>query len=228
MSALADQFDDFVLRGNHFLQDGVCVRTPVMEDLIRNVQTLFDEQPPPSEPVPSPNVAEITSTFTSDWLFSSTELPQLAEVEAMGPATRHAPGIFGGILTPTQSSTCSLPMERRLTPPTSLLNPLQGFPLSETPRGVEKATQEQVISEERGPKAVESLANGTPAEVMSVPPTFVDEWRLRVPRSGQSPHPDAQTVPRSPQESVLSSTSNFPRSSATSLQTRRQPFSGSR
>ncbi len=196
-----------------------------MEDLIQNAHTLFDERPSPTPPVPSPDGAEITSTYTYG-SFLSPELPQPAEIEAMGSTTRHRPGLVGGIPTSTQSSFSSLPsdaaMESHLTPsPTPLLSPLLGLPSSQTlTEGVETTPQEQVpvvIPEASGTKAVETLANSTPAEVVSVPPTSVAEWRLR--QSRLSPHPEAVTIPQSPPESVLSTTSDFPLSSATSLRT---------
>ncbi len=201
-----------------------------MEDLIQNADTLFDERPSSSPPVPLPDVAETTSTYyTYGSLFLSPELPQPGEVQAMGSTTRHNPELVSGILRSTQSPFSSLPldaaMESRLTPsPTPLLSPLLGFPSSQTlTEGVETTTQEQVIPEARGTKAAETLANSTPAEVASVPPTSVAEWRLR--QSRLLPHPEALTAPQSPPESVLSSTSDFPLSSATSLRTRMGTFS---
>ncbi len=197
-----------------------------MEDLIQNAHTLFDERPPPSPPVPSLDVAGTTSTYTYSSLLSP-ELPQPAEVEAMGSTTRHRPGLIGGIPTSTQSSFSSSPsdaaMESRLTPsPTPLLSPL--IPSSKTlAEGVETTMQEQVIPEARGTKAVETLPHSTPPEVVPVSPTSVAEWRLR--QSQLSPHPEAPRIPQSPPESVLSSTSEFPLSSATSLQTAMRPFS---
>ena len=135
-----------------------------MEDLIQNAHNLFDEHPLPSESVPSPNVAETTSTVTYDWLLLSPELSQQPEVEDIGSTTRHAPG---GILVPTQSSFSSSSMESRFTPPTTLLSPLQGFPTSITPTRVEMTAYEQDMPDERGTKAVEILANSIPVEVMS-------------------------------------------------------------
>jgi len=165
-------------------------------------------------------------------LFMSPELPQPAEDQAMDSTTRHRPGLVGGMPTFTQSSFSSSPsdaaMESRLTlSPIPLLSPLLGFPLSKTStEGVETTTQGQVRPEARGPKAGEALANSTPAMVASVPPTSVAEWRLQVPQSRLVPsHLEARMIPQSPFESVLSSSSDFPLSSATSLQTRMGPFS---
>jgi hypothetical protein len=176
-------------------------------------------------------VAETTSTITYGSLFWSPELPQLAEVQAMDSTARHRPGLVGGISTSTQSSFSSLPsdasMESRLTQsPIALLSPLLGLPSSKTLMEVETTAREQVIPEVRDTEAVETLTNSIPARILSVPPTSVAEWRLRVPQSRLvPPHPEAMTIPQSPSESVLSSTSSFPLSSATSLQTRMGPFS---
>jgi len=165
-------------------------------------------------------VAETTSTFIPG-SFLSPELPQPAEVQAMGSTTGNRLWLVGGIPTSTQSSFSSLPsdadMESRLTPSsTPLLSPLQGPPLSKIlTEGAETTTQEQVIPEARGTQAVETLPNSTPAEVGSVPPASVAEWRLR--QSRLPSHTEPLTIPQSPPESVLSSTSDFPFSSATSL-----------
>ena len=166
----------------------------------------FDEHPPPSESFPSPNMAETTSTFTYDSLFLNPESSRLAEVEDMGSTTRHGPV---GILTSTQSPFASLPMEGRFTPQTTLLSPLQGFMSSNAHTGVE------------------TLENSTPAEGMFDRQTTVDEWRLQVPpsRSQLSTHPEGLTIPQSQPGSVIYSASDFPRSSATSLQTGMGGFS---
>jgi len=164
--------------------------------------------------------------------FLSPELPQPVEVQAMGSTTGHRPGLFGGIPMSTQSSFSSLPsdaaMESHLTPSlTPLLSPLLGLPSSQTlTEGVETTSQEQVpvvIPGARGTKAVETLVNSTPAEVVSAPPTSVAEWRLR--QSRLPPHPEPLAIPQSPPQSMLSNTSDFPLSSATSLQTAMRPFS---
>jgi len=227
VKVLADNFDHTVLRGKSVSQDGVHVKSLVMEDLIQNAHTLFDDR----TPAPSRDVVEASTTFTYGSLFMSPELPHPAQVEGMNldPTTRHR-----GIPTTDQSSFSSLPSdattESRLRPsPTALLSPLLGLSASKTlTEGVEMTAQEQVIPEVRDTKAVKTLANSTPAEaVTGFPLTSVAEWRLQVPQSRLvvSPHPEAMTVPQSPSESVLSSASDFPLSSATSLQTRMGPFS---
>ncbi|KAH9165434.1 hypothetical protein EDB89DRAFT_2233423 [Lactarius sanguifluus] len=215
VEALAGYLCYAVLRGNTILVDGVHVKGLVLEDLIQNVHTLFDERPPPPH-FPSPHMAETTSTYTYG-SFLRPELPQLAEVQAMGSTTRHRP---------TPGLVSSTPMESRLAPlPNPLLNPIQGCPSSQThTEGVETTTQEQVVPETKGTKSVGTLANCTPAEVVSVPPISVAE---RWPRGFQSQlptHPEVVMVSRSPSDSVLYSTSDFPLSSATSLRTAR-PFS---
>ena len=169
-----------------------------MEDLILNAHTLFDERPSPS--------------------------PQ----SVMGFTTRHRPGPVYGIPMSTQSSFSSLPLDaamesRFTTSPTRLLSPLLGLPSSKTlPEGVEMTGQEQVIPEVQDTEAVETLTNSTPVESV---PMSVAAWRLEV-RQSQLP-PEAMTMPQSPSdsESVLSGTSGFPLSSATSLRTRMGPFS---
>jgi hypothetical protein len=199
-----------------------------MEDLINNVHTLFDDhlsqvQPPP---VSLPDVAKSTSAHTYGSLYLSPELPQRTEIPTIGST---AQGLVDGILTFTQPSSTSLPsdaaIDSRLTPsPTRLLSPLLGLPSSNTlAKGVETMSQEEVISAVRGAKAVETMASSTPAEVVSVPPTSVAEWRLR--QSQLPPQPEALMIPQSPPETVLSSTSDFPLSSATSLQTGMGRFS---
>jgi hypothetical protein len=228
VKSLASHFSYAVLRGNSVLQDDVNVKKLVMEDLIRNADILFDEHPPPSPPVPSlaPDAAETpTSTYAS--LFSP-EFPHPTEVQAMGSTTQHRPGLVGGIPTSTQSSF-SFPsdsaMEIRLSESpslTPLLSPLLGFLSSKTlTEGVETTTQGRVIPELKDSEAVETLPNSTPAEVVSVLPTSVAECQSRLPPH----HLEAVTIPQCPPETVLLSTSDFPLSSATSLQTRMGPFS---
>ncbi len=195
----------------------------VTEDLIQHAHTLFDERLSPSPPAPSPDMAETTSTYTYGSLFLSPEFPQPAEVEAMDSTTRHPPGLVGGTPVSTRSSFSSLPsdaaMESRHTrSPTPLLGPLLGLPSSRTlTEGVETTAQEQVIPEVRGTEVVETLPNSTPPGNVSVPPISVAEWQLR--QSRLPPHPEAVRIPQSPPESMVSSTSDFPLSSATSLQT---------
>ncbi|KAI9453197.1 hypothetical protein BJY52DRAFT_1189751 [Lactarius psammicola] len=226
VQALAAQTCYTVLSGNTLIPS----KRLFMEDLIRNADTLFDERPSQSPPVSSHRVAETTSTLTYG-SFLSPELPQPDEVQAMGPTTRHRPGFVYGTLTSTTSSFSSQPsdsdaaMESRLAPSsTTLLSPLLGFPSSQTlTEGVETTTKERVSPKVRVTGAVETLLNSTPAEVVSVLPTSVTEWRLR--QSQLPPHPEAVTIPQSPPESMLSGTSDFPLSSATSLQTGMGRFS---
>jgi hypothetical protein len=88
-------------------------------------------------------------------------------------------------------------------------------------------TTQGLLPEVRDSGAVETLPNSTLAEVVSVPPTSVAEWRLRQLRLPQDRflHPEAVTIPQDPPESVLSSISDSPLTSATSLQTRMGSFS---
>lgn len=208
-----------------------------MEDLIQNVHTLFDEDLSPPPPNPSFDGAGTTTPYTQGSLFLSPELPQPAEVQAVGRNTVHRPGLVGGIPTSTQS-TFSLPSdastESSPTPsPTPLLSPLLGLSSSKTlAERVKIATKKELMPQERGPRAVETLADGTLAEVVSVPLTSVAEWRMsvaewRLRQSQLLPQPDGLTIPQTqnPSESALSSMSDFQHSSATSLQTRMGPFS---
>ncbi|KAH8996921.1 hypothetical protein EDB86DRAFT_2916359, partial [Lactarius hatsudake] len=190
VKALAAQFCYTVFRGNAVLEGGVHAKKLVMEDLVQNVHILFDERA-----VPSP--------YDS---FLSLELPRSAEV---GSTTRRPPSLVGEIPTSTRSSFSSphseSPVERRLAP-------LLGLSLSQTLReGVETTTQEQVIPGARGTQAVETLDGSLP-EAVSLPPTSAAEWWL--PHPGLHQHPEAQTIPPSRPESVLSSTSDFSFSAA--------------
>ncbi len=171
----------------------------VLEDLIQYSHVLFRDSPSRSPPVPPlHDVSETTSPLTYRSLFLSPEIPRSAEVQAKGPTTRHGPGITGGIPTPTRTSFSSLPLgDAEESRPTALLSPLLGLPSSQT--------------------LTEGVETSTPPEVASLQPTSVAEWQLR--QSRLSTDPEALTIPQSPPESVLSSASDFPLSSATSLQT---------
>jgi len=199
VEVLATQFRYIIFRGNEVLQDGVQMKALALEDLIRNVHILFDEQPSPST-VPSPHMAE------------TTELPQPSKVDAMGSTTRHRPGLVGVIPTSTPSSLPSdIALESRLTPSLPTLpSPILGLPLPNTlVEGVETASQEQV----RGSEAADTLGDSAPPEDVAISPTSVTEWRSRL-----SPlPPEAVTTLQSPPESVSSSTTDSPLSSIMSL-----------
>ncbi|KAH9168910.1 hypothetical protein EDB89DRAFT_1551647 [Lactarius sanguifluus] len=217
VEALAAQFCYTILRGNAVLRDGVHVKHLVLEDLIRNAHTLFDERPSTS-PIPSP-YAKTTSTLTMTYdSCLSPELPQPAEVQATGSTTLHLPGLVDGIPTFIRSSLPSgAAMEGHLTPsPTPLLSPLLELPSSMIlTEAVETTTQEQVVLDVRRAEEVETFPNSSPPKV--VPPTSVAEWWLL--QSRLPPHPEPLTVPQSSPDSASSSTSCFPHSSATSLRT---------
>ncbi|KAH9049274.1 hypothetical protein EDB83DRAFT_1409823 [Lactarius deliciosus] len=171
----------------------------VLDDLIQNVHTLFDDRPPPPPHYPSPHMAETTSTYTYG-SFLTPESPPLAEVQPMGSTTRHrpTPGLVG----------CTH-MESRLAPlPTSLLNPIQGCPSSQTPTG------RSGDDDARAGRAGGERHQGG--------------WDIgELHSSGscvRSAHICRRAVASSPSDSVLYSTSDFPLSSATSLRTAR-PFS---
>jgi len=215
VEALASQFRYAILRGDAVVQDGVHVKGLVLVDLIQNAHTLFDKRHSLSLPAPSSSVADTMSAHTHGSIFFSPELPQPAEVQVMGSASRHRPWLFDGIPTATQlfpSIPSDTTMDIRLTSsPTSLLSPLLGLSSSRTPtEGWETSTQGQVMPEVRYAQVVETLE-------ASVPPTSTAEWRSR-----PLPQP-AVTKLQSPTKTVQSSTSTSytPASSATSLQTRR-------
>ncbi|KAH9030232.1 hypothetical protein EDB83DRAFT_2554982 [Lactarius deliciosus] len=198
VEALAAQFCYTILRGNAVLRDGV--HHLVLEDLIRNAHTLFDERPSTS-PISSPYVKKTTSTLTMTYgSYLTPELPQPAEVQAPGSTTRHLPGLVGGLPTFIQSSLPSgTAMEGHLTPSsTPLLSPLLELSSSMIlTEAVETTTQEQVVLELRGAEEVETFPNSSPPKV--VPPTSVAEWLLH--QSRLPPHPEPLTVPQSSPDS---------------------------
>jgi hypothetical protein len=108
----------------------------VLEDLIQNAHTLFDERPSESSPP--------------------------AQVQTMGASTQHRPALVDGFPTSSRSSFSSLfsdaTVESRLAPsPTASPSRLQGFPSSKTlTEGVDATAQERVIPELRGAEAVET------------------------------------------------------------------------
>jgi hypothetical protein len=172
-----------------------------MEDLIQNVHTLFDEGHSQSPPVPS-NVAEATSAYTH----GSPELPQ--------STTQHHLGLVGGIPTSSRLSFSSSPLDattksRPTPPPITLLSPLLRLSSSKTlTEGLETTTQEKVVPKASARTAVETFPNSTPPDAEYNP----------------APDPEAGTTPQSPPESMLTTVSDFPLSSATSLQTRTWGF----
>jgi len=74
-----------------------------------------------------------------------------------------------------------------------------------------------------GTKVVEVSSNNRPQGVHHMI-TSVAEWRLQVSQPEEHPQPRL-AIPQRPPETVLSSTSDFTLSSATSLQTAMGPFS---
>ena len=173
-----------------------------MEDLIRNVQTLFDERPSQPSPVTS-NVAEATSTHTYGL---SPGFPQSSETQSTGSTSRHRPGLVDGTHTSTQSSFSTFPCSdgaavNRFTPlQAALMSPLRGLSLSRMPtEAVQTATQEQPTK-----------TRDTKGKSRRFP-----HFRL--------PHFEAPRILQSPPEIIASSTSDFVHSSATSLQTTMRP-----
>ncbi|KAH9051869.1 hypothetical protein EDB87DRAFT_1836128 [Lactarius vividus] len=192
VKALAGQFCYTIFRGNTISEGGV--PKLIMEDLIKNVHTLFDERTPPR--VPSP--------------YGSVSSPELSQSAGVGPTTRHRPGLVEGIPTSTQSP---FSISHSDTSVEGCLTPLLGLSLSQTLKdGMETTTQEQVIPWARGTHAVETLSGGSPLEAVSPPPTSATEWWL--PHPGQHRRLEAPTIPPSRPESALSSTSDFSLSAA--------------
>ena len=237
VEALAARFCYTVLRGNAVLEGGAHAKVRcttscnffslipskklVMEDLIRNAHVLFDERPPPSPPVPS-HMAETSSYFAFDSLLG-TESSSSAGAQAMGSPPRHQLGLVGGIPTSIQSSFIAShsdsSVEGRLTPTLApLLSPLLGLstgPSQTLRERLEATMQGQVIPEPRGAQAGETLSHSPPPEAVSVTPASVD-WCL--PLSGLvHQRPESPTIPQSPCESVISSTSDLSFSSASLL-----------
>ncbi|KAH9169276.1 Rho GTPase activation protein [Lactarius sanguifluus] len=148
VKALAGQFCYTILRGNTVSEGGVHVKKLIMEDLIQNAHTLFDERTPP----------RVTSPY-------------------------------GSVLSPELSQSAETLKD-----------------------GTETTTQEQVIPWARGTQAVETSLDGSPLEVVSLPPTPATEWWL--PHPGLHQRPEAPTIPPIRPESALSSTSDFSLSAA--------------
>ena len=169
---------------------------PVMEDLIQNAHTLFDERPSQPSPVSSSDVEETTSTDTYGAFFLSPEFSRPADIQVTGSTPRHRPGLVDGIPASTRFSFSLFPSDgavvNRLTPPqTALLSPLRGLSSSNMlTEGAQTTTQEPLTA-----------ARSTMAELL--------------------PHPEALTILQSPSESIPSSTSDCPLSSATSLRSTR-------
>ena len=167
-----------------------------MEDLIQNAHTLFDERPSQPLPFPSSNVEETTSTDTYDAFFLSPELSRPADIQVTGSTPRHHPGLLDGIPSSNPFSFSLFPSDgavvNRLTPPqTALLSPLRGLSSSNMFTEGAQTTTQEQLTEARSIKAE------------------------------LHPHSEALTILQSPSESIPSSTSDFPLSSATSLQTSR-------
>ncbi|KAF8265569.1 hypothetical protein EI94DRAFT_1787398 [Lactarius quietus] len=107
VEALAALFRYVVFRGNEVLEDGIHVKGLVLEDLIRNANTLFDELPP-SPPAPSFH-APPAFTFSS---FSSPEFSRFTQPQAVdSPAPHHSASTRFPF-----SSSSSDPYVERLSP----------------------------------------------------------------------------------------------------------------
>ncbi|SRR6266702_1573190 len=190
----------------------------LMEDLIQNAHTLFDEHLSPSPSPPSVRPEETASVLS----YSSYWSPRSAEAQAAGPSTYLRPGPVGtvrasGRSSPSISPNSSVDHLGGTTPTTltPLLSPLTALsPSQNLAEGMETRTQEQVIPETRGSKAAKALPK-TPQDVVSWPPTSAEQGIFP---SQQRPYPEALIIPQSPPESVPSSFADQILSSATSLQ----------
>ncbi|KAF8265551.1 hypothetical protein EI94DRAFT_1831140 [Lactarius quietus] len=210
VEALAAEFRGSVFRGNEVLQNGVHMKGLVLEDLIRNVHTLFDERPFTPPPVPSSRTAETRSPVPSG-SFLNADWPQSFEAHAI----RRRPGLIGVFpASPFTSSHSDATSESRLTPSPAAWpsNPFE-LPSSSTVVGREEmASQKWLTPEVRGMEAREASTSSPPPEVMAA---LVAEWRLR--QAQLPPQRDAGMIPQSPRESVLSNSSDLTLSSDMSL-----------
>jgi hypothetical protein len=132
---------------------------------------------------------------------------------------QNAHTLFGERSSPTPPAPSSHVAETTstLTYGSLLLSP--ELPQPAEVQAMDSTTRHRPVIVGANPTSTQSSFSSYPSEVVAVRPTSVAEWRLQV---SQSRQPEALTIPRGPPESlsVLSSTSNFPLSSATSLQTR--------
>ncbi|KAI9433314.1 Rho GTPase activation protein [Lactarius indigo] len=86
VKALASQFCYAVFRGNTIVEGYVYLKDSLMEDLIQNADTLFDEPPSPHPPPPT-RAGSGTSTISYSSLFANSmfAVPQVFDPE--GPAS---------------------------------------------------------------------------------------------------------------------------------------------
>ncbi|KAF8269718.1 Rho GTPase activation protein [Lactarius quietus] len=107
VDTLAARFCYTILRGNAVLESHVHVKKLVVEDLIQNAPTLFNERHLLS---PSPDMAHTMSALSYDSLMSS-ESSRSAEAQAVVSTTGHRPGVVGGIPTSIQPPLLASPSD---------------------------------------------------------------------------------------------------------------------
>ena len=147
------------------------------------------DEHPSQPPAVTSDVAEVTSTHTYG-SFLSPGFPQSSEIQATGSTSRHRPWIVDGIHASTQSS--SFPSDGAV---------------------VNRFAPPQTASMRplRGPSSSKVLTERVE--------TSTQEAKGTKGKSRALPHSEALRIPQSPPESIVSSTSDFAHSSATSLQT---------
>ncbi|KAI9455786.1 Rho GTPase activation protein [Lactarius psammicola] len=196
-TALAFRFGFCVFSGcTKIFPSGVRMKDLLMEDLIQNAHTLFDEHLPP---FPSPHSVRPEET-ASVLSYSSYLSPRSFEAQIAGPSTYLSPGPVGSVRAFGRYSPSISPSNSSIdhlggTTPTTLTPLLSSLP------------------EMRGSYATKALPN-TPQDVVSWPHTFAAQQGI----PPQQPYPEALTIPQGPPESMPPSSADETRSSATSLQ----------
>ncbi|KAH9057735.1 Rho GTPase activation protein [Lactarius vividus] len=222
--ALGSQFCYAVFRGNTVVEGYVCLKAcrilflffhlpylfaqdSLMEELIQNAHTLFDEPFSPS-PLPSAHVGSRFSNISYSSLFASTLFAEPDAIGSDGSASaRSSSTIFPSV------SSVELSTPPRL--PNLLPSPLMGLPLLETPTdGRYPPEPEQFIPEVRGSSVVTTLPH--------TPPSLTSATKQQL--SQQEPYLQARTIRHSPQNSLRTSSAYRPASSARSLQSRMRTF----
>ncbi|KAI9433313.1 Rho GTPase activation protein [Lactarius indigo] len=139
--ALASQFCYAVFRGHTIVEGYVYLKDSLMEDLIQNAHTLFDEPFSPPPP-PSAHAGSRYSTISYSSLFSST---LFAEPQAIGPEGSASARSSSTIFLSASSVELSTPPGL----PNTLPSPLMGFSPLDTPTdGRDTLGPEQVIPEQ--------------------------------------------------------------------------------
>ncbi|KAH9068259.1 hypothetical protein EDB83DRAFT_2314746 [Lactarius deliciosus] len=192
--ALGSQFCYAVFRGSTVVEG----YDSLMEDLIQNPHTLFDDPISPSPP-PSTHAGPRFSTISYSSLFANTIFAEPHAIGSEGSASARS----SSIIVPSISSV-ELSTPPRL--PNFLPSPLLGLSPLETPTdGRDPPEPEQFIPEVRGSSAITTLPR-------TLPP-FISATKQQL--SQQGPDLQEQTICHSPQNSLRSSSAFRPASSAT-------------